>query len=68
MMSEGVHLRDVEAGDLPVLYQHQLDPDAIRLAVVNPRTAEAFNTHWQKILGDPSVIAKAVVLDGAVVL
>jgi RimJ/RimL family protein N-acetyltransferase len=66
-MSKGIQLRDVEEGDLPVLFQHQVDPDAISMAVVNPRNAEAFQAHWRKILGDPNVIAKAVVLDGAVV-
>jgi len=66
-MPKGVHLRDVEAGDLPALYQHQLEPEAINLAVVNPRTAEAFDAHWRKILSNPGVIAKAVMLDDTVV-
>lgn len=66
-MSKGVQLRDVETTDLPVLYQHQLEPEAINLAVVNPRTAEAFDAHWRKILGNPGVIAKAIMLDDTVV-
>lgn len=66
-MSKGVQLRDVEAKDLPVLFQHQLDPEGIRMAVVNPRTAEAFDAHWQKILGDRSAINKTITLDGLVV-
>jgi RimJ/RimL family protein N-acetyltransferase len=57
-------LRDVCATDLPTLFQHQLDPDANRMAVVNPRDAGAFNAHWAKILDDRSIVAKAIVADG----
>ncbi len=66
-MSKGVQLRDVETRDLPVLFQHQLDPEGIRMAVVNPRNAEAFDAHWRKILSNPGVIAKTITLDGLVV-
>jgi RimJ/RimL family protein N-acetyltransferase len=64
---ESVRLRDVEPDDLPILFQHQLDPEANRMAVANPRDERAFNAHWAKILGDPSLVAKAVLVDGCVV-
>jgi RimJ/RimL family protein N-acetyltransferase len=60
---ERVQLRDVEAADLPTLFQQQLDPDANRMAVANPRDLAAFNAHWAKILGDPSIVAKAILVD-----
>ena len=66
-MSKGIQLRDVEAGDLPVLYQHQLEPEGVRMAGVNPRNAQEFEAHWQKILGDPGVKPMAVLLDDTVV-
>lgn len=62
-----VQLRDVEPGDLPILFQHQLDPDANRMAVANARDERAFNAHWAKTLADPAVVAKAIVADGRVV-
>jgi RimJ/RimL family protein N-acetyltransferase len=60
---KSVRLRDVEPLDLPALFEHQLDPDAIRMAVVNPRDAEAFEAHWANVLCDRSIIAKAILAD-----
>jgi RimJ/RimL family protein N-acetyltransferase len=57
-----VRLRDIVAADLPTLFRHQLDPDANRMCVANPRDAEAFSAHWAKILADPTGINKAVLL------
>lgn len=37
------------------------------MAGVNPRDWGAFSTHWAKILGNPSVVAKAIVVDGILV-
>jgi RimJ/RimL family protein N-acetyltransferase len=62
-----VQLRDVEPDDLPTLFQHQLDPEANRMAVANARDEPAFNAHWAKILGDPTLTAKAILVDGCVV-
>jgi RimJ/RimL family protein N-acetyltransferase len=62
-----VQLRDVEAGDLPILFQQQADPEANRMAVANPRDEDGFTAHWAKILADPTVIAKAILADGRVV-
>jgi RimJ/RimL family protein N-acetyltransferase len=60
-------LRDVVASDLPSLYQQQLDPEANRMAVVNPRGLEAFNAHWMKIRSDTSIVAKAILVHNSVV-
>jgi RimJ/RimL family protein N-acetyltransferase len=64
---ENVHLRDVRAGDLPALFQYQLDPAANRMAAVNPRDEEEFHAHWMKLLGDRDIIAKAILVDDQVV-
>lgn len=58
-----VRLRDVQPTDLPTLYQHQRDPDAIRMAAVHPRDAQAFTTHWSKILNDATIVAQAILVD-----
>jgi RimJ/RimL family protein N-acetyltransferase len=62
----GVQLRDVIEADLPVFYQHQLDPEANRMAAFTARDRDAFMAHWARILVDGSVMAKTVLFDGQV--
>ena len=55
-------LRDVEVGDLPVLFEHQRDPEANRMAAFRARERGAFVAHWTtKVLPDPAVRKKAIV-------
>jgi hypothetical protein len=54
---ESVRLRPVQPGDLPRMYEMQLDPESNRMAGTIPRTAEVFDSHWAKVLGDPGVAA-----------
>ena len=61
-----VELRDVIEADLPVFFEQQLDPDAVRMAAFPSRDRDAFTAHWGRILGDETVIKKAVLLDGRV--
>ncbi len=60
-----VRLRDIEQDDLPRMYEFNLDPDANRLAVTMPRSADAFAAHWEKVLADPHVVAKAISVSNA---
>lgn len=63
-----VALRDVAESDLPILFEHQNDPVANRMAAFTPRDETAFLDHWRtKILADPNVVKKAIVRDGVVV-
>jgi RimJ/RimL family protein N-acetyltransferase len=55
-----VRLRNIEQNDLPRLYEFNLDPDANRLAATIPRSAGAFEAHWENALADPNVVAKAI--------
>ncbi len=64
---ESVRLRPVQPGDLPRMYEMQLDPESNRMAVTIPRTLEAFDAHWAKVLDDPGNTTRAVLLDGAFV-
>lgn len=63
-----VLLRDVLEADLPIFYEHQLDPVALRMVAFTPRDESAFMTHWQSnILGDREVTKKTILLGGEVV-
>jgi RimJ/RimL family protein N-acetyltransferase len=61
-----VELRDVMEADLPVFFEQQLDPDAVRMAAFPSRDRDAFTEHWAGVLADETVIKKAVLLDGRV--
>jgi RimJ/RimL family protein N-acetyltransferase len=62
-----VRLRPVEQGDLPRMYDMQLDPESNRMAVTIPRTEEAFDAHWAKVLADPGVTARVILVGETVV-
>ena len=64
---EGVWLRPVQPGDLPRMYDMQLDPESNRMEVTIPRTDEAFDSHWAKSLSDPGITARAVLVGEALV-
>ncbi len=66
-VSEHVSLRAVTEEDLDILYQHQLDAEAAGMAAMTPRSHSAFLAHWRRILADPTVITKVVVVDDLVV-
>ena len=64
---DSVSLRPVRPGDLPRIYDLQLDPESNRMAVTLPRIGEAFDSHWAKALVDPAVSARAILVGGALV-
>jgi RimJ/RimL family protein N-acetyltransferase len=61
-----VRLRNVAEGDLPIFFDQQCDPDALRMAAVVPRDREAFLAHWTKLLADWTVPVRTVLLGGQV--
>jgi len=61
-----IQLRNLAASDLSVLFRHETDPESSRMAGVIPREIEAFNAHWLKVLGDPAVVAKVILVDGEI--
>lgn len=65
--AEGVRLRPVQPGDLPRMYDLQLDPESNRMAVTIPRTREAFDSHWARVLDDPRNITRAVLVGESLV-
>lgn len=60
-------IRDVEAEDLEAFFEHQRDPEAVRMAAFPARDREAFMTHWAKIRADKTNVTQAVVVAGRVV-
>ena len=60
-------LRDLLAEDLPVFFEQQSEPDAVRVGESPSRDRESFMKHWtENVLGNASVAMKVIVLDGAV--
>lgn len=60
-----VRLRQVVEADLPVFFDQQNDPEALRRARFPARDREAFMAHWStNILGEPTGLVRAVIADG----
>lgn len=68
-MTVDVTLREVADGDLAIFFTHQLDPVASAMAAFtakDPADREAFDRHWRRILADPTVIVRTVMVGGQV--
>ena len=59
-------LRDVVEADIPVLFEHQLDPEATHMAAFPSRPREEFAAHWRRVLARDDATAKTIVVDGQV--
>ena len=44
-MKSEVRLREVTEADLPILFEHQSEPEAARMAIFQSRDQEAFLAH-----------------------
>src|SRR5690349_1004544 len=65
-MNNPVSLRAVTEDDLPILFAHQLDPDATRMADFPSRDNEAFMAHWARVLKDENNITQTILFKGQV--
>jgi hypothetical protein len=65
-MKPKVRLRDVEADDLPLFFEHQRDPIAVAMVAFQSRDRAAFDQHWAKLLADDSLFKKTIVVVSAV--
>jgi RimJ/RimL family protein N-acetyltransferase len=64
-----VHLRNATEADLPIFYEQQLDPDARYMAAFtakDPADRAAFFAHWARLLGDPAILNKTIIVNGQV--
>ena len=62
-------LRKTEPSDLGIFYEHQLDPEAIRMAAfvhADPTDKVAFAAHWDKILRSAQITQRTIVADGQI--
>jgi len=67
--SERITIRETEPSDLETFYEHQLDPEAIRMAAFvgkNPKDKVAFEAHWDKILNSSQNTTRTIVAEGQV--
>lgn len=63
-MTNNLKLREVNLNDLPIFFKQQQDLEANQMAAFtsrDPSDQEAFNTHWQKIMADQSVIIRTII-------
>jgi RimJ/RimL family protein N-acetyltransferase len=61
-----VTLREVQTGDLPVFFEHQRDPEALRMADFPTRDLVAFTQHWEKVMRNETALNRTVLFDGQV--
>jgi RimJ/RimL family protein N-acetyltransferase len=59
-------LRAVRDEDLPILFEHQRDPESVRMADFPSRDHDAFMAHWAKIRTDPANLMRTIEWDGQV--
>jgi len=60
-----ITLRDVHPADLPALFAFQSDHESCAMAMVKPRTLEAFDARWTQTFneiaaGTPGILCKAI--------
>jgi RimJ/RimL family protein N-acetyltransferase len=60
-MTNEISLREVRAGDLPVFFEQQLDPEAARMAAFPSRAREEFMAHWAKAMAEETTILRTIV-------
>jgi RimJ/RimL family protein N-acetyltransferase len=65
-MKTKIQLRNVEADDLPLFFEHQRDPIAVAMVAFNSRDRAAFDQHWAKLLADDSLLKKTIIVVSAV--
>ena len=62
-----IRLREVRDADLPILFEHQRDPESVAMADFPSRDHSAFFAHWAKIRADPVNMMRVIELaDGTV--
>jgi RimJ/RimL family protein N-acetyltransferase len=65
-----ITLRKMTSADIALCYEHQLDPEAGRMAAFLSKDGKdktAYTARWTKLLDGGEVIARMIVRDGAVV-
>jgi RimJ/RimL family protein N-acetyltransferase len=61
-----VQLRELKRGDLPLLFDQQLDPEANYMAAFtakDPTDRQAFDAHWEKVLTDKGITIRTILYE-----
>jgi RimJ/RimL family protein N-acetyltransferase len=58
-----VTIREVRDSDLPILFEHQLDPEAAKMVGLPSRDHDNFYAHWQKILADETNFLRTILFE-----
>lgn len=61
-----VRIRNVEPEDLPIFYEHQLDPQATEMADFPSRDRKTFMNHWARILDNESILTRTILYEGRI--
>ena len=61
-----IQLRDVEADDLALFFEHQRDPVAVAMVAFQSRDRAEFAQHWAKLLADDTLLKKTIVVASSV--
>ncbi len=56
-----ITLRSVLPSDLPILFQQQLDPEAVAMSAYPAKDRGEFMRHWEGIMKNKNVIARTIV-------
>ncbi len=59
-----VTFRAVQDADLPILFEHQRDPETVKMSAFPARERVVFTAHWAKIRANPDVVLRTIVVDG----
>jgi RimJ/RimL family protein N-acetyltransferase len=54
-------LRPVLEADLPILFQQQLDPDAVAMSAYPAKDKGEFTRHWEGILKNKAIVARTII-------
>lgn len=65
-MTDHILLRTITESDLPIIYEHQADPESSAMAAFPSRDREAFDAHWAKIMVRQDTILRTIEMDGQV--
>jgi RimJ/RimL family protein N-acetyltransferase len=65
-MNPEITLCEVQECHLPVFFEQQLDPEAIRMAAFPSREREAFMAHWAKCMTNETTVLRTIVFEGEV--
>ena len=68
-MAARLALREVHTSDIALFFEQQRDPRCHWMAAFTPAAPEdwaGFAAHWHRLLSDPDVLRRAVLVDGAV--